>query len=177
MSCFAWIPTAALVTFPTRTSSSLIQAVSLSVPRTRPQTEMLFFCETKWVKFELRANLSFNICIVAGALMYWQNCFWNCFHWIQARNVSLSAQALLAGVEPNHRTWKERNLHLNQWIIASVVCVCVCVSEIPVVSPTAVVSSTEEPAGQCTHSAPRPWAPPLYERNKNILFNISGLHF
>lgn len=41
----------------------------------RPPTEMLSFCETKWVKFKFQANWSFHICIVVGVLMYWWNCF------------------------------------------------------------------------------------------------------
>lgn len=47
---------------------------------------------------------------------------------------------------------KGKNVHLTSEMTVFLV----CFAEIPVVSPTAVVSSTEEPAGQCTLSAPSP---------------------
>lgn len=133
---------------------------------------MLSFCETKWVKFKFQTNWSFNVCIVAGALMYWQKCFGITFiefrhaTFLWVRRHCWQAWSQITALE------RKRNLHLNQWIIACVLCVCVCVSEIPVVSPTAVVSSTEEPAGQYAQPAPRPWAPPLYERKKKTSYLI-----
>lgn len=54
----------------------------------------------------------------------------------------------------------------------------VCFAEIPVVSPTAVVSSTEEPAGQCTLSAPRPISTTaLREEQKHFYYVFLDLCF
>lgn len=80
---------------------------------------------SKWAKFQFWANYSFNICIIVGALMYSQ--------------IALERLLLNSGTQHffddthtrRHRAkspyLKGRNLHLNQWIIASVLCVCVCV--------------------------------------------------
>lgn len=65
---------------------------------------------------------------------------------------------------------KVKNLHLTSRMTVFLV----CFAEIPVVSPTAVVSSTEEPAGQCMLSAPpRPISTTaLREEQKHFFFFI-----